>query len=764
LVILYTTTIFLSAFLIFLVQPIIGKLLLPLAGGSPSVWNACMLFFQALMLAGYSYTHFSQKKFGVKMQTGIQIALMLATLLLLPIRFNASTAIPEDPTFWLLINLVKSAGIPFFILATLSPMLQLWFAHTGHRRAANPFFLYAASNTGSFVALLAYPFLIEPFVNLADQTRLWATGYAILTALIVICRKSVKAEVTGQNTDEQKVSEKIENSTIIKWVAAAFIPSSLLMGSTLFITTDLAPVPLLWILPLMVFLITFVIAFSSYNIPFWLIEKFAIAAILVFTVVFGLDFRHRLWLTMPLHLAVLFAICLYCHSYLARTKPSVNHLTAFYTWISAGGMLGGLFNTLIAPNVFTSYTEYPLMIFAGSVFLYLNRDRQNEQSAMVPSTRIVSLTVGLLTAASIIAIRTTDFIRILRKVAARHYFETDSGMVATMLEWLKSYHDLFTSIISIILALAPLVFFSRIKRFNLAAVVVAMLLCFYAYEIGSSVEIIYMTRNFFGVKYVAIRPSTGIRTLHHGSTRHGSQDLEPERRHAPLSYYHKDGPAGDIFSLPAALKKDFKAGIIGLGVGSMATYARPGNEFTFYEIDPDIIDMVGGENPIFSFIADQATQTRIISGDGRLKIAEVPAGYYDLIILDAFSSDAIPVHLITNEALQIYLNRLKPTGILAIHTSNRYLELQPVMKKLAEKNGLTALAVLDNDFDSTDKNNEMREKCTYVVMTKSAESIESLRLVKNKTWKEFATDLPDVALWTDSYSSIIPLIKIPEIK
>ncbi len=763
-VILYTATIFLSAFLIFLVQPIIGKLLLPLAGGSPSVWNACMLFFQALMLAGYSYTHFSQEKFGVKKQTNIQIVLMLATLLLLPIRFTASTAIPEDPTFWLLINLFKSAGIPFFILATLSPMLQLWFAHTGHSRSGNPFFLYAASNIGSFFALLAYPFLIEPFVDLAAQTNLWAAGYAILAVLIILCRRSVRPAPPDNSQEESQTSQNIERSTVIKWVTAAFIPSSLLMGSTLFITTDLAPVPLLWILPLMVFLITFVLAFSPKNLPFWLIEKLAIAGLLVFTVVFGLDFRHRLWLTMPLHLAVLFAICLYCHSYLARTKPAVRHLTVFYTWISVGGMLGGLFNTLLAPNIFTSYTEYPLMMFAGSLFIYLNRDRTDESAATTPSTRMVSLTAGFLTAASIIAIRSTDFIRILRKLAARNYLEVDSGIMAAILQWLKSYHDLFTSLISIIVALAPMIFLVRIRRFNLAAAVMAMMLCFYAYEIGTSAEILYMTRNFFGVKYVAIRPSTGVRTLYHGSTRHGSQDLESERRHMPLSYYHTDGPAGDIFALPLFRKADLKAGIIGLGVGSMATYARPGNEFTFYEIDPDIIDMVGGDNPIFSFIADHATQTRIICGDGRLKIAEAPASYYDLIILDAFSSDAIPVHLVTNEAFQVYLERLTPEGILAIHTSNRYLDLQPVIKKLAEKHGLTALFVLDSEFDVNDKNNEMREKCTYVVMTRSSRSIESLREVKNKTWLELPQDLPAVDLWTDSYSSIFPLIKIPEIR
>ncbi|MDD3148529.1 MAG: hypothetical protein PHD82_14645, partial [Candidatus Riflebacteria bacterium] len=443
-VILYTVTIFLSAFLIFLVQPIIGKLLLPMAGGAPSVWNTCMLFFQVLMLAGYSYTHFSQKQFGVKKQTNLQAILMLATILLLPIRFTASTTIPEDPTFWLLINLFKSAGIPFFILATLSPMLQLWFAHTGHCRATNPFFLYAASNAGSFFALLAYPFMIEPFVDLANQTTLWAAGYLMLTVLIILCRRTVKAEMPQEEAAQAADAplnaakpDKIELATIGKWVAAAFIPSSLLMGSTFFITTDLTPMPLLWILPLMVYLLTFVIAFSPRNMPFWLIEGLAVAAILIFTVIFGLDFRNRLLLTMPLHLMVLFAICLYFHSYLARSKPALHHLTAFYAWISFGGMLGGLFNTLIAPYVFLSYTEYPLIVIAGGIFIYLHRERAEEIATPVPSTRLISAALGFFTATTIICVRATDCHLMLRNLAAKFYFEVDSGILSGTLVWLK---------------------------------------------------------------------------------------------------------------------------------------------------------------------------------------------------------------------------------------------------------------------------------------------------------------------------------------
>jgi spermidine synthase len=268
-----------------------------------------------------------------------------------------------------------------------------------------------------------------------------------------------------------------------------------------------------------------------------------------------------------------------------------------------------------------------------------------------------------------------------------------------------------------------------------------------------------MTRNFFGIKSVTIIPKTSVRTLYHGSTNHGAQDFAPQRRQIPLTYFHREGPAGDIFALPVAQHEAFKVGIIGLGVGSLVTYARPGNEFTFYEIDPDIIDMVSGENPIFSFVYEQASQTRIISGDGRLKLQEAPVNYYDMIVLDAFSSDAIPMHLITNEALQIYLTRLQPEGVLALHISNRYLDLLPVLKNMAEKNSLKALFTQDHTFNAAEPANYLRERCTYVVMARSDAPIATLKAVKNKTWQELPADLPEVPLWTDSFSSIIPILK-----
>lgn len=723
-----------------------------------------MLFFQVLMLAGYSYTHFSQKKLGIKKQAVAQLIFMLATLLLLPIRFTSSTGIPEDPTFWLLINLFRSAGIPFFILATLSPMLQLWFAHTGHSRAANPFFLYAASNVGSFTALLVYPFLIEPYVDLSQQTTVWAVGYAALIVLIFFCRRAIKADNPGDTPDKIAPSANIEWPTSIKWVIAAFIPSSLLMGSTLFITTDLAPMPLLWILPLMIFLATFVIAFSQHNLPLWLIEMFAIAAIFAFTVVYDLNFSHKLWLTIPLHLLVLFAVCLYCHSYLASSKPHVSHLTAFYAWISLGGMLGGLFNTLIAPYVFVSYTEYPLMIVASSLFIYLNRKKETTGDSEAASAQIVSLTTGFLVATSIIAIRSTSFHLILRKFAARNYIETKSGYISIILSWLETYQDIFTTLLVIVIALTPMLYISRIRKFNLTAVVIMMMLCFSAYKTGTSAETIYMTRNFFGKKSVGIRYSPSIRVLYHGSTDHGAQDIAPERSNIPLFYYHREGPVGDIFALPSAKERELKVGIIGLGVGSIAAYSKPGNEFIFYEIDPDVIDMVSGESPIFSFIYDNASQCRIICGDGRLKINETANGFFDMIFLDAFSSDAIPVHLITAEALQIYLSKLKPNGILALHITNQYLNLQPILKKMAEVNSLKALMTSDKFFDTRAKSNFLRYSCVYVVMARNYQTIENLTKVSNKTWQEFSPGIPDLGLWTDSYSSLIPIFKMPQIK
>ncbi|HAE39817.1 MAG TPA: hypothetical protein DCG57_14495, partial [Candidatus Riflebacteria bacterium] len=379
-----------------------------------------MLFFQVLMLAGYSYTHFSQKKLGVQKQSGLQLILMLATLSLLPIQFSASTSIPEDPMFWLLINLARSAGIPFFILATLSPMLQLWFAHTGHTRAGNPFFLYAASNIGSFSALLAYPFLIEPFIDLADQTKVWAGGYLILVVLIFLCRRQIRIGDNQPVENADTAPDKLERSSIARWVVAAFIPSSLLLGSTLFITTDLAPVPLLWIIPLMIFLLTFVIAFSQYNLPSWLREKLAIAAVLIFTIFYCINLKLYLPITMLVHLMVFFMICLYCHSYLASSKPAIKHLTSFYTWISVGGMLGGIFNTLIAPQLFATYTEYPLMIYAACAFICHLKKSEAVPDEQAPSALFVSATTGFLAASSALVVLELNYSESVRIIGARY--------------------------------------------------------------------------------------------------------------------------------------------------------------------------------------------------------------------------------------------------------------------------------------------------------------------------------------------------------
>jgi len=717
------------------------------------------------MLAGYSYTHFSQKKLGVQKQSGLQLILMLATISLLPIQFSASTSIPEDPTFWLLINLARSAGIPFFILATLSPMLQLWFAHTGHTRAGNPFFLYAASNIGSFSALLAYPFLIEPFIDLADQTKVWAGGYLILVILIFLCRRQV---IIGDNQPVESAEaapDKIERSSIVRWVVAAFIPSSLLLGSTLFITTDLAPVPLLWIIPLMIFLLTFVIAFSQYNLPSWLREKLAIAAVLIFTAFYGINFNLYLPLTMPIHLMVFFAICLYCHSYLASSKPSVKHLTSFYTWISVGGMLGGIFNTLIAPQLFSTYTEYPLMIYAACVFIcYLKKQSEAAPDEQAPSTLFVSATTGFLVASSALVVRELNYSESARMIGARYYQDVNSESFSAVLDILKQGQDAISITLLVFVILSPMLFMKWIRKYNLAAAVLMIFLTFFVHDTGTSSELLYLTRNFFGKKIVLARSNSNIRILMHGSTSHGSQDMTPERRQNPLAYYHRAGPTGDIFALPLAQKADLKVGIIGLGVGAMAAYSKAGNEFTFYEIDPEIIDIAGGENPIFAFISDFSEQCRIISGDGRLKISEASEGYYDMIFLDAFSSDAIPVHLLTAEAVEIYLSRLKPGGIMVSHISNRYLDLYPVMKKIADTYNLKALQVTDIEFDKTDTSNAMRLPCQYVVMTRSGDIIEPLRKVENKRWIDLPANSLNLRLWTDSYSSLIPIINIGQLK
>ncbi|NLF96160.1 MAG: fused MFS/spermidine synthase [Candidatus Riflebacteria bacterium] len=759
--VLYSATVFLSAFLIFLVQPMIGKMILPLVGGAPAAWNSCLFFFQALMLAGYAYAHFSLRRLGLSRQAMTHFAMMLVALFLLPISFDRNVAVPENPSLWLIGKLFTSAGLPFFVLAALSPLLQTWFSRSGHARAENPYFLFAASNLGSFAALLLYPTLVEARFGLSIQTKIWAGGFALLLILLVTCRLCVKSAATVEGADDTPVSETADNR--IKWLIAAMIPSVLLLAVTQFITADLAPIPLLWVIPLAIYLITYVMAFSSHNLAPAKIEMLFLLAILLFPVAY-FKLHRSLAAALSTHLFILFAISLYCHSYLAACRPKAKNLTGYYTVMSLGSVIGSLAVTFIAPLMFSNDAEYPLAIIFACFMTKRFRFSDNGENPDEKESLALSVIIGLYAASALVAIENINFSRNLQQTAHSMGFDPGSGYLNSMIHFLAARQLETTMLLLLIAAVLPLFIVKKMPRLNLALfslISVGMLAINYA---GTMPLRLHSSRNFFGIKKVTVASENNTIAMVHGSTMHGMQSLLLDKMFEPLAYFHKNGPIGSIFALKLTRKPDFKAGILGLGIGSLLAYAKPGQEFTFYEIDPEVIKIA--QNPdYFSYLSSFKDRARVICGDGRRMIEQSPNGYFDAIFADAFSSDSIPVHLATEEALKIYADRLQPEGIIVFNISNRYIDLKPVLAALAHKADFIALHVLDNVFVKDDPANFGRNVSEYVVLTKSADIadglIKSPILAWNKLTDHTVSDRGTAAArWTDNSSSLFPLFKI----
>jgi len=764
LIYLYSSCIFLSAFLLFLVQPMIGKMFLPWVGGSSAAWNTCMFFFQALLLAGYGYTHLSLGRLGVKKQSFLQFPLMLLALLFLPFIYSNSTPVPEDPSLWLLAQLFKTIGLPFFVIAGIAPLIQVWFANTGHIRAENPFFLYAASNTGSLFALLAYPTLIEPSFDLTAQTHIWTNGYILLIILMAACFAQVKRAEHSVTADDRgeacSMAEAPARRTILFWVTAAFVPSSLLLAVTQYVTTDLVPVPMFWIIPLMIYLVTFIVAFSEKLAPRALTySRISLLIILSFLSLYLFVEINYFWFSVMVHLATLFSVAMFCHCAVAESRPAVKYLTSYYLWISLGGVLGGFFNSLIAPLIFSDYLEYPLLIVLSCLIIdHFNNSRPateegNGDRTFLPG--IVSALAGFYIFAVIIYFSNLNLPEQIFHLATYFGFDINAPGLKPALEFIARNHGPFRQSAFALAAIIPAFILKKRYRVSFAPLVTVVLLMIFVYNIGQH-KIIKRYRNFFGVKKIFFDTETNLRHLAHGSTVHGKQSFKEGLREEPLTYYHRRGPLGDIFALPMFGKDNLKVAIIGLGVGSMAAYSRSGNEFIFYELDPQVVE-IAQKTGIFSYLKDFSHNCRVEIGDGRLKIMQAAPKYFDMILIDAFSSDAVPIHLLTVEAMQIYLDRLKDTGLIAVHISNRYLSLQPNLQALAKVHNLYQTYIADNYFDSDEPANYERSPAEYAIFTRDQGIVNYLGRVSGDTWAPIK-EWPDFRAWTDSHSSIFPLL------
>lgn len=702
LAVLYATTLFAGAALLFLVQPLVGKLLLPLVGGTPGVWNTCMVFFQTVLLVGYLYAHRSTGKLGVRRQALFHLLLLAAVVISFKVAI-ATTGAPvavvpsmlpddQDSSFLMVAQLGLTVGIavglPFLVLSTTSPLLQRWFASTGHPAARDPYFLYAASNAGSLVGLLAYPLLIEPRLTLKHQQWVFAGGVMGYVGLVVACSFTLlRRKPEGESETEApkaKAADAVPPATRIppyrmaRWVMLAALPSSLLLGITTHVSTDLAPVPLLWVVPLALYLMSFILVFARWPDGVHRVVGRVTPMLLLFVVLTLLtNAAEPLAVVGLLHMAAFFGVCLVCHGELAKDRPPAEHLTAFYFWMSLGGVLGGLFNALIAPIMFASMgmVEYPLaLVLAAAV-----RPRGDDSEAKLKSADVALVLVLLgLSVGLVLAVQ--HFVKIP--------VEPDAPDALT--------NRLLRG--GLMFGIPGAAAFALVRKPARYALSLGAILVAGAFDTGHFGETLHKERNFFGVIRVT-RDGKFIKLIH-GTTLHGQQRADEPGPPRPMTYYHQRGPVGHLFdSLPP--KPGRKVGVVGLGTGAVASYARPGEEWTFYEIDPAVVRVARDTN-YFRFLSECQGQCDVVLGDARRHLTKAPDGVYDIIILDGFCSDAIPVHLLTREAIALYVSKLAPGGIIALHVSNNHLDLPPLIRRLADDHS-PALAVRychDSPLDS----------------------------------------------------------------
>jgi hypothetical protein len=784
----FALTLFVSASLLFFVQPLVGKMILPRLGGTPAVWNTCMVFFQAVLLVGYAYTHSLSTWRDHRKQLLAHLVLLALPFLVLPFSLGDWNPPTErNPVFsvlWLLLGMV---GLPFFVVSTSAPLLQRWFGHTGHPAAKDPYFLYGASNLGSMLALLLYPILIEPLFAVEDQARLWTVSYLVFALLVVGCvvlvwrpaamletasagpatgtatgsaapvaaekktetaivarrgpgRKAVLAHAEAPAQPKIALSERTDRVTWLRrlrWIGLAAAPSSLMLGVTTYLTTDIAAIPFFWVIPLALYLLTFILVFARWPVvwtegPHTFVlyaQPVALLCLLLFKLA---HLNARTWGEFTLHLTAFFMTTLMCHGELAKDRPSTRHLTEFYLWMSFGGVLGGMFNALVAPVFFTlGVLEYPLAMILSclcrprmvSEFTLIPGDTSEERAT--PLGRALDLALPILLG--------------LGTYAALYGLGSNPNFP-------RRYLMAGPLILVLALALRPL-------RFGLSLGLVMLAVWFY--DRGTE-RPVFEDRGFFG--FVKVKSETErhsgntYHTLIHGGINHGQQVFEPaSRRREPITYFHPTGGIGQIFDqyswpdarLPAslaglgALSGPLPAGVlvdlhseppycvVGLGTGTLAAHARPWQRLHIYEIDPLVRKLSlppEGETPSFTFVADAIHRGAlvgldpkgpddapeyIIMGDGRLRLRQAPERFYHIIVLDAFSSDAIPVHLLTADAVGEYLTKLADGGILVFNTTNRYVDITGVLATIAEHHRLECMTYGDyyeyNDKGIPDK-------------------------------------------------------------
>jgi len=721
---LYAATLFVSALLLFSIQPMFAKMVLPKLGGAPAVWSVAMVFFQTVLLAGYGYAYVLNRLLSPRWAAMFHLLLLGITAMMLPIAIAPGWGVPpqDGTTLWLFGLFAVSIGLPFFTLSASAPLLQSWFASSGHKQAGNPFVLYAASNLGSFAALFAYPVIIEPFLTLKTQTAAWSIGFALLAVLLsfvgLLTARALPAAVQAEAVGD--VSANVFER--MRWIALAAVPSGLVIAVTAYLTTDIAAAPFLWVVPLAIYLLTFVAVFRERP---WIAHAnvvrfvpFAVAPLAV-SLIGG---EKVFWLTsIALNLVVFALLTLMCHGELYARRPSPRRLTEFYLCTSFGGVIGGGFAGLLAPQIFNGNYEYPILIALALLCM-----------------------PGLVTGGSRKALTEAAPWLVASAALALVWYVTRFQPSATL--------ELPFQVLLALLAAAML--FQRQRPMRFFGLVILSFSVTALWRPG--IAPIETARSFFGVHKVAEVNDGRARLLYHGTTIHGAQRLRNDDGTPvsgpllPQTYYYPGGPFAEAIGAVRAARGSLNhVAVVGLGTGTLACHSKGNEHWTFFEIDPEVI-RIARDPRRFEFLSRCAPESPVIAGDARLTL-EASTDRYDLIVLDAFSSDTIPVHLLTREAVAGYLSKLSPHGVLLLHISNRHLDLTPVVAKVAQSLGLAAF--VREDRSAGDLLTTLKADARLVVLTRDAADAGSVA----GNWMPLRPDQSS-ALWTDDYSNILGIM------
>ncbi|MFS0735957.1 fused MFS/spermidine synthase [Sphingomonas sp. 1P06PA] len=723
---LFIATILSGSFLLFLMQPLVARMALPRVGGAPAVWNSAMLVYQALLLAGYGYAHVVGR-LTPRLQAGVHIALLAVAALWLPIALPAmtmpATARPELWVPWLLLTTI---GPLFLAVSAQAPLMQRWFALGWPQ--ANPYALYAASNLGSFAGLIAYPLLLEPTLALAAQSRVWAILYAVLLLLVILCARTLPQVAPAEAHHEATPAPTVRQW--LRWIALAAVPSGLMLSTTTHLTTDIVAMPLVWVTPLGLYLLSFTIAFSNRQRPARIIAwAFPIAVIVAAAMAFR-STTNSPFAAAALGLAVLLIISVTLHNELYRRRPDAAHLTAFYLAMAIGGVLGGVFCAILAPVLFDWAYEHPLLLVAAAaiarcrpVVPLLDRFWRDPRSARI----------GLITIVAAVLL----------------FWLVSTGLVIVVPDWARQ---------AAVAMLCVLALLSVGRRMLFTLCVAAAALANGGTDgIRISTELDARTRSYFGIYTVIDRPRT--RELVHGTTLHGVQSRVPGQEYRPASYYAPGSGVGMAMTdAPRLFGPHARIGVVGLGAGTLACYSRPGQEWRFYEIDPAVV-RIASDPGKFTYLQHCLPRPDIRIGDARLTLAEQGHAPHDLLVIDAFSSDAVPMHLLTTEAFAVYGATLSPDGLLLVHISNRFLDLEPVLAAAARA-GRWRAALRDHEPDAAEAA-AGATRSVWVAFSQSAMTMDQLTTrggTRVGDWQSL-DQRPGFVAWTDDYGSILPLLR-----